>query len=475
MSDAAVYRKVTGYEPGFRTLERERDGVDLPVEGEVPAWLSGALVRNGPAKFEVDGERVAHWFDGLAMLHKFRFDGGDVTYSNRFLRTDAYRRATEEGRLTGQFATAGSYRERLRSLVRTPTDNASVNVARIGGEHVALTETPRRVRFDPETLATLGDLAYADDLPAHHVTAHPCRDPERGETVAYATEFGRPSRYRIYRVPDDRPERIEIASIAVDRPAYLHSFGLTRRYVVLVEPPFVVNPLRFLLPGGAGFVDRYRWRPKRGTRWLVVDRESGDVVTRRRTTALFFFHVVDAFETDGDVVVDLVAYDDATIVENLFLSSLDGPGGLQTADGELTRVHLPLDGDSVRRRRLYRGMELPRVAPTAWGRPARYAYGQLTGRAGGNGLVKVDLGTGEAEEWFEEGYYAEEPVFVPAPDAEGEREDRGVVLATVLDVDAERSFLLVLDGETFAERARAPLPHHLPFGFHGEFFPAVTD
>jgi len=100
--------------------------------------------------------------------------------------------------------------------------------------------------------------------------------------------------------------------------------------------------------------------------------------------------------------------------------------------------------------------------------PYRYAYGQATYREGENGLVKIDLETGEATEWFDD-VYAEEPVFVPEP--ETECEDMGVVLATVLDPDAERSFLLVLDGETFEERARAWLPHHLPFGFHGRFVP----
>jgi beta,beta-carotene 9',10'-dioxygenase len=63
-------------------------------------------------------------------------------------------------------------------------------------------------------------------------------------------------------------------------------------------------------------------------------------------------------------------------------------------------------------------------------------------------------------------------VFVPEPAADPE--DRGVVLSLVLDVEVERSSLVVLDGETFTERARAYLPHHVPFGFHGEFFPEIT-
>ncbi|UPV99707.1 carotenoid oxygenase family protein [Halorussus gelatinilyticus] len=497
---------MSAYSPGFRSLDSEHENLALDVAGEIPAWLSGSLVRNGPGKFEVGGERVEHWFDGLAMLHKFRFEEGrgGVTYSNRFLRTDAYREAVEEGRLTGQFATSGSYLYRLKSFLGDPTDNANVNVARVGGEYVALTETPRRVRFDPETLAAAGDLAYGGDLTVHHVTAHLQRDDRRGESVGYATQFGRTNRYHLYRVPDDPPaagalpQRIPIASLAVEKPAYLHSFALTPRYAVLIEPPFVTNPMRFLLPGNGGFVDNFRWKPERGTRFLAFERDSGDLAVERRVDPFFFFHTVNAFESGDDLVVDLVAYEDAGIVSNLFMGAVEGeaneggePGEtsapdsgpeLAAADGELVRFRVPVEGGGgakISRRTLYAGTELPRTSPAVRSERYRYAYGQATRREGQNGLVKVNVETGEATEWWADGHYAGEPIFVPRP-TEGDSgrdslpEDRGVVLAPALDVERERSLLVVLDGERFEEVARAEVPHHIPFGFHGEFFPEVT-
>ena len=45
-----------------------------------------------------------------------------------------------------------------------------------------------------------------------------------------------------------------------------------------------------------------------------------------------------------------------------------------------------------------------------------------------------------------------------------------MILSVVLDTNAERSFLLILDAGTFEEVARAEAPHHIPFGFHGQFF-----
>jgi carotenoid cleavage dioxygenase-like enzyme len=65
---------------GFTNLEEEVMLDDLHVQGKIPEWLSGSLIRNGPAKFDLDKQSLKHWFDGLAMLHKFSFNAGKVTY-----------------------------------------------------------------------------------------------------------------------------------------------------------------------------------------------------------------------------------------------------------------------------------------------------------------------------------------------------------------------------------------------------------
>ena len=46
---------------------------------------------------------------------------------------------------------------------------------------------------------------------------------------------------------------------------------------------------------------------------------------------------------------------------------------------------------------------------------------------------------------------------------------KGVIVSVVLDGQGDRSFLLVLDAQTFEETGRAFAPHVIPFGFHGEF------
>jgi carotenoid cleavage dioxygenase-like enzyme len=69
--------------------------------------------------------------------------------------------------------------------------------------------------------------------------------------------------------------------------------------------------------------------------------------------------------------------------------------------------------------------------------------------------------------WTATRTYPGEPVFVARPGATDE--DDGVLVSVVLDAAAGDSFLLVLDAGGMHELARARVPHHIPFGFHGIF------
>src|SRR3954449_6419130 len=159
----------------------------LEVSGTIPAWLSGTLVRNGPARYEVGDRTLNHWFDGLAMLHAFGFAGGQVSYANRYLRSDAYRADTEDQRIEyAEFATdpCRSVFARVQSMFSGGADltpNANVNVVGLGDRYLAMTETPLPVRFDPATLDTLGVDHTAAPPKGQHATAHPHHDPERDE------------------------------------------------------------------------------------------------------------------------------------------------------------------------------------------------------------------------------------------------------------------------------------------------------
>jgi carotenoid cleavage dioxygenase-like enzyme len=464
------------YDLGFRSVDREFTDRRLPVEGTVPGWLSGRLIRNGPGRFDVGGERATHWFDGLAMLRRYAFADGEVRYTNRFLRTGAYD-AANRGERTAEFASGpGPVRRALR-WVRAlgppeSTDNTNVNVVRFGDHYVAQTEAPRRVAFDPDTLATRGEFRFTDDLTLHLSTAHATVDPRTGETVGFGLQFGRRPQYHVYAVDPETAARRRLGSLRAAGPGYIHDCAVTRDYVVLVETPLRIDLWRMLVPWGDGLLDTLHYDDDRGTRLLVVDRRTGDLLADPVVSPFFTFHHANAYQADGEVVMDLVAFEDASIVDALAFEALAADAFAAAPDGRLERFRFDptaTDPDVTRARRYDGGCELPTVPRSVRTRPYRYAYAQATDRRGANGLVKVDLDRGTATEWWARGVYVEEPRMVQRPGADAE--DAGVVLAPALDTGAERSALLVFDAETLSPLARAPLPHAVPFGFHGRFFP----
>jgi beta,beta-carotene 9',10'-dioxygenase len=452
---------------GTRSLESEVVLDDVPVEGDFPDWLQGSLIRNGPARFEANGTSLRHWFDGMAMLHRFTFGGGRVSYANRFLRTKAFE-ATEEGQIGYREFATDPCRELFKRVAsvfdQRITDNTVVNVVRSGEEFMALTETPMPVIFDPRTLATLG---YAERAPGHMSTAHPHFDPESGELVNFAIQLGPRNTYKLYRREPGGERPRPFATVPAKAARYLHSFALTQRFAVLALGPFELNPLGLAL-GSKPLIDNYKWRPEKGGELVAVDRRSGEVAARWDIEPFFVLHNINAFDDGDDVVVDLCAFEDASIVRELMLERMRGTDTLPLAHPR--RYRAPLGGGEVTVEQLAgEELELPRIHPKLNTRPYSIAWGiSRVGEGAFNAIGRLDLERREVERWHEPDRYPGEPVFVPRPG--GTAEDDGVLLSLVLDAAEETSFLLALDAATLDELARARLPHHVPFGFHGHFF-----
>ena len=330
------------------------------MTGELPAWLTGALVRVTPALLDVGGRRVAHWFDGLAMLNRFGFADGEVSYASRFLESRAYRR--RGGRVApGGFATdpCRSIFKRVQQIFSPDiTDNPNVNLARIGERYIAMTETPLPVEFDPETLDTIGHLEYADRLKRARHDGAPAPRRERDELVNYVARFSRMSEYVLYGLPAGCSARRVIARLPVNEPAYMHAFGMSGRYLILAEYPLRVNPLRLAF-SGKPFIENYRWRAEEPTRFQVFDRASGELRGTYETDAFFCFHHVNAFERGGELVIDLCA---TTTPASSTRSTSTRPARGAIPPVELRRYTIDLDGGSVRREPLADGsLELPRI------------------------------------------------------------------------------------------------------------------
>jgi beta,beta-carotene 9',10'-dioxygenase len=455
---------------GFTSLTDEVNDVRLELRGALPAWLRGTLMRTGPAVFEVGSEQFRHWFDGLGMLYKLAFTEGSITYSTSFLKSKAYSDARSKRRITHREFATDPPRGYLRRITSPPTDNANVNVLQVDGTFLATTETVKMQEIRADDLATVGRFRYDDTPFGVTQPAHPHYDPNTGEWISYVTSPVRSS-YKLYRVRPGTKRAELIASVPAKEPAYIHSFALTSSFLVLVEYPLVMRTIDLGL-SGRPFIENFKWKPERPTRFLVIDRTDGRVSRVYDSEPFFCFHHVNAFESPEELTIDLTFYPDDAIIRAFYLDRLrDDTSMLEL--GEVRRYRLGRDDGEVSYDVLCRERaDFPRI--NLWRNTRGYRYLYAAGTRSNpsddfvNQLFKLDLESRSVETWFEDGCYPGETVFVSA--SRDGAEDDGVILSLVLDSARGTSFLLALDASSFSELARADLPHHVPFGLHGQFF-----
>jgi beta,beta-carotene 9',10'-dioxygenase len=240
------------FDIGFGKTDIEVSIDNLPIQGHIPNWVKGDLIRNGPGTFRVGSEQYKHWFDGLAMLHRFSFENGQVSYQNKFLDCNAYQDAITKNKITyAEFATnpKSTFLTRIKSIFKSPmTDSAKVSVAKIGQKMLALSETPMQIKFDPKTLTSLGAFNYDSKVGRHVTTVHPHYDQIRNKSYNITTRFNRVSRYRILEIVESRKPKL-ICSIPTQEISYMHSFAMSKNYFTITEFPFRVNPLKIVLSG----------------------------------------------------------------------------------------------------------------------------------------------------------------------------------------------------------------------------------
>ncbi len=507
---------------GFASLLKQIEAVELEVQGQIPADISGTLFRNGPGVYDLDRYRLRHWFDGMAMLHKFDFANGRVCYSNRQLQTQAYLKALKNGELAyREFASephSTSLDQLLFLLHPTFSDNVAINVTVANNQFVAMSDSPLMVKFNPITMDILGQFKYDDKLDQGFIsTPHPHYDFTNNCLINYHTSFtsmARSSVYNIYRMGLHSSTRQLIAAIPIPYPAYMHSFAITENYVVLVEFSLLLeNPLQVAL-SDKPILDKYTWSPEHGTRFLVVHKKTGQVKIWQGE-ASFGFHHINAFEKGNDIFVDIASYPEPLYLHSLLLDRLLHSNGGNAPMGEFRRYHLPSNATHADYSYIAgtTEIEMPRINYKYNTQDYNFAYAQsrvrlltpLTPASTSaepplypqqtqavstdkgqvkqarselrpndfyNSLVKIDVKTQQllGGHWHEPNRYPGEPIFVPKHDPQSE--DDGYIFSLILDARENCSFLVILDAKEFPkEIARIKTPFAIPFGFHGGFFP----
>eukprot|EP00096_Caligus_rogercresseyi_P011680 TRINITY_DN4685_c0_g1_i1.p1 TRINITY_DN4685_c0_g1~~TRINITY_DN4685_c0_g1_i1.p1 ORF type:complete len:544 (+),score=118.43 TRINITY_DN4685_c0_g1_i1:34-1665(+) len=512
----------------------------------LPGWVQGVLLYNGPCGiYDYDNMTVKHWFDGLAVMSSFNIkdDGNDITYNKKFLQSDAYSDNMEHGRaVRAEFGTPGlsdgtkqPHNTRKGSikppsstflLHRSPstdnftpkdaTDNCACNFYQYGNLTMASTETAFDRIIDPDSLET-GDLVDMSNL-VNIKTGRPLRD-HNGDLYNVAAsfvaglkyhfiKFCKPKENGIMYARDYFPSDVKfVATLPTRFPhhmAYVHTFGMTENNLIFCEQPWVSNMIKLTncRSQGRSFKDCLEWMPSEKNRFYIIDKLTGRNMEIKYITdePFYFLNFINCYESGNHIVVDIIAYDNPDILDDMVIEKLRSSSTFSGVDNKskIMRFVLPLDyiEDGVdlnggkwkdaSATRLHNtitlhgsvlcdhyGMEHPKLNPNFMFR--RYSFVYVVGWMHSldpdchfaNAVTKVDVETGMTMSWKAEDEYCHpsEAVFVPNP--AGTSEDDGVLISCVSNAQNENEgYIVFISARNMKEIARASFDEPIPFGSH---------
>jgi len=492
-------------EAKYSTSAEYKKPVKCEIIGSIPKWIDGNFLRLGPGRFEWGTTKVKHYFDGDALLHCFSITQGTVTYHSRFLDTTYHKKNEKYNRVAtmgvGTYAPpdpCASFFQRIMMyfIPNVTNDNTNVNVVKMNDRAFASTETPWMLEINPKTLETMKEMNATSQLGSatRLWLAHPHYD-EDGNYWMFSSN-PKIGHYELIKVPNyntvnpiEKEQVMTVLKSSGKFPCYYHSFSMTKNFIILLENPFSLESVMQILTINMtkkSILDLMKWKPSKGSIFRIICRKTFKELRTCKADAAFVFHHANAFEKDGFINIDSCAYPDDSVINYLYMENITNALKGQTySRPNLYRYQIPIaeiqkqvkdpyilnkDFDGKDFEVLAANIETPIINYNAVnGKDYKYVYG-ITDIFFRSSLIKVNVQTKESIYWKVPKYYsASEPMFIKSPT--GCREDDGVIVSTVTGCKNEKSFLIVLDANTFKEIARAVMPVPMALMIHGSYWP----
>lgn len=488
----------------LRSCELEvTEPIEGKLTGKIPVWLNGTLLRNGPGSLKVGSMRFKHLFDSAALLHRFSIQDDRVSYQCRFLRSNTFKRNDAAKRIVvTEFGTQAvpdpchTIFDRVSALFKPGeaiSDNAMISLYPFGDEVYAFTEGPVIHRIDEANLDTLERKNLTESLALINHTSHPHVMPN-GDVynVGMCLLKGR-LRHVVVKFPvTEKGDMFKTAHIVgrmnprrAMNPAYMHTFGITENYFIIIEQPLsvsVYSVVRNQLTNRP-LASSLQWYPEHETHLVLISRHSGKEEKRYKTGPMFFLHIINCFEKSNRLVVDVCAYKDAKVIDAMYIQAIEtmqsNANYAEWFRGRPKRLEVNLDAPRLTEIKpkliVDLGCETPRIHYDLHnGRPYRYFYAISSDVDAENpgSIIKVDTVSGETKTWWDVDCYPSEPIFIPHPHSK--QEDEGVILSALVFGKEECAVaLLVLEATSLKELGRVcfKTPSPSPKCLHGWFLP----
>ncbi|KAI8382481.1 carotenoid oxygenase [Blakeslea trispora] len=368
----------TSHIKGFYNITDSSHILDLTVEGKLPEWLLGEHYTVGPGiydvrysrKIEIDGVlqsatstfTLGHWFDALPLVNRFDLDGqrNTVTYRHRLVNKRLTEKIRDHHGYAPQYP-AGLFKTNPNQtmLIKFLNNGKKPKPDRVPCGQRITTQLPgiegrlfcqnfanHIQELDPIDLKPMRVETWDEVNPefkGYSASPHGQYDPHTGEYINFTMEIGyRSTKYHFFSISEADPKGSIIATIWNAPTGWTNQFCLTPNYIVMVIHPMLANTGAVKFSWSESILDSFDFYPSEPTLFYVISRKDKDVIACYRSSASFSFHHANAFEDiHGNVVVDLVSYQDDKITQQLSTEMLRQPEQMgRLASAELRRYTL---------------------------------------------------------------------------------------------------------------------------------------
>jgi beta,beta-carotene 9',10'-dioxygenase len=423
----------------------------LYITGNIPNFINGTIYRNGFGKFEGHNFKLNHLFDSFSLILKFKITNGNVYFQSRLLNSKYYNDSLHKiplYRTLGGTKPSMDIKENIETKMHFMHDNLNANVIMIKDKLFAISDLAGDILIEKETLQYQEKYIFMNDEKNNFITsAHPEKwSVNRNIIINYESDLENMI-YKFYYIDlSDNNQQIKknyFIDIPTTRFSYIHSFSLTKRYIIFIEYPFYWDIESIV--DSVVILPTLKWdlNSKTKIHIISIDYNQQDVITIE-TEPFFSFHHINAFDfysnvsnkdkddkdKDGkddnsksdctNIFLELITYPDTKIFDAFYMNDL-----LNTSHhnndkfikgGNYSKIIINIDNrNKISYFKMFtkqinnETIEMPTVNPNYKGDFYKYFYAFTESGK----LIKVDIISGEVKEWKENKHIPSEPIFIP--------------------------------------------------------------
>ncbi|KAI9033642.1 carotenoid oxygenase [Phycomyces nitens] len=548
----------------FRNAPEIREPKSLAVKGNIPEWFNGIMYRVGPGKYNLEKEdgsilAIKHAFDGMPYLHRFEISSTSqtVNYNSRNL-AESYEASVVRDKgmgkiFYGHVPVMNSIWQRIYNITLRITtalyNSLFIDSLPASGQAIGVTVSPnfpippacakadRDKGRDGRVLVTKTDAnmlqqVHPDTLEPERLfnytsidsrikgdasAAHHQYDPVTKETINFVMNIF-PAQFQVFSsTPEGKITILATITHRMDgtgqhiRPSYIHSFGMTKDYIILPEQPLAYSNIGLDLMKSGTVITGMKWDDTIDTYIHIISRHGKGHIATISVDPFLCFHFGNCWQSvdkDGLVVLnaDMCTYLDADIMfqvntlgdpvrQSNYMEHLKEQARRKSQATKINGISVPplkleslcdlrrytitlgTSKISAEYRRITNNFDFPRFSQDFMMRESKYLYGcrfhpptQTDGEH--TRLIKVDTETGKTIQYGGPGYCCSEPIFAPRPGST--EEDEGVLMSLVNrfdneDPDMDSCSWVLLDAKTMEEVASCEIGQFAITTFHGSF------